>query len=247
MKAVIIDDVLKAQISLKRSVESLPLGIEILGCAESVVNGIKLIKATKPELVFLDIELQDGTGFDVLEILSPVNFKVIFTTSSNAYAIKAFRFSAIDYLLKPIDLEQLEEAVRKAKNQVKPTKPEYVNMLLQQMKTQKPAEKIALHSAEKIQIVNVTDIVRCEADVNCTTFYFASGSPLLVTKTLKYFDQLLAESGFLRVHQSHLVNGQHIKEFIKTDGGYLLMDNNQTVPVSARKKAEVIDALAQLR
>jgi two-component system LytT family response regulator len=190
--------------------------------------------------------MNDGTGFDILELLDEIRFKVIFTTASDEYAIKAFKFSATDYLLKPIESEELIKAVNKA-SQLMDSGREHVDLLMDQMRKGEEITKIALHTAEKIQVVELKDIIRCESNVNYTVFYFKSGEKLLVTKTLKFYDQLLSPSGFLRVHQSHLINVSHIHEYVKADGGYIIMANQENVPISARKKAEVIELISSIR
>jgi len=248
MKAVIIDDVATARETLQEDVATYCPEIEIIGTADGVVSGAKLLREMQPDLLFLDIELQDGTGFDVLEIIPDLTAKVIFTTASNAYAIKAFRFSATDYLLKPIDPDELMEAVEKAKaaSTNSEGQKESISLLLESMKSKQTPRKLALHSQEKIHVANVEEIVRLEAGGNCTFFHFRDKSRLLVTKTLKEYDKTLSDAGFLRVHQSHLVNTELIKEYMKTEGGYLVMKNGERVPVSVRKKTEVMKVLDTL-
>ena len=244
LKAIIIDDVEQARKTLKKDLSSYCKEIEIIGEASGVVEGVKLLKKTDPDVVFLDIQMQDGSGFDLLELLNDIKFKIIFTTASDAHAIKAFKYSALDYLLKPIDPDDLKLAVEKlASNPI--TDKENLKLLLSNVKNKKH-DRLALHTQDKIHIVTITDIIRCEANVNYTEFYFSGGKKLLVTRTLKEFDELLAENGFFRVHQSHLVNTHFIKEFIKTDGGYLIMNDGSNVPVSSRKRAEVVQMLEEL-
>lgn len=240
MKAVIIDDMEAARTALKADLESYCPEIEIVGEAQGVVSGAKLIKEIQPELIFLDIQMPDGSGFDLLEILPEFNFDVIFTTASDAYALKAFKVSAVDYLMKPIDPDDLIEAVKRAKDQNNSS--ERLSLLKENMQGSK---KIALNTLEKIQIVNIEDIIRCESSVNYTTFYFLDGSKLLVTKTLKEFDKMLAEYNFFRVHQSHLINTEFIKEFLKTNGELVMKDGTK-VPVSTRKKSQVMEMLNNL-
>lgn len=240
MKAVIIDDMEAARTALKADLESYCPEIEIVGEAQGVVSGAKLIKDIQPELIFLDIQMPDGSGFDLLEILPEFNFDVIFTTASDAYALKAFKVSAVDYLMKPIDPDDLIEAVKRAKDQNNSS--ERLSLLKENMQGSK---KIALNTLEKIQIVNIEDIIRCESSVNYTTFYFLDGSKLLVTKTLKEFDKMLAEYNFFRVHQSHLINTEFIKEFLKTNGELVMKDGTK-VPVSTRKKSQVMEMLNNL-
>jgi two-component system LytT family response regulator len=246
LKAVIIDDIRESRDALKRELESYCPNVEIIGEADSVVSGAKLLKQNTPEIVFLDIQLGDGTGFDILELLDQINFNIIFTTASDAYAVKAFRFSAIDYLLKPIDPDDLKAAVEKA-SQTKRTPNESLEMLMEHSRqVYKPLKRLALNTLEKIHVVNISDIVRCEADVNYTLFFFSDKTKLLVTKTLKDFEDMLKDHQFLRVHQSHLVNTNFIKEFVKGDGGYLMMHDGSSVPVSTRKRNSVVEALNSL-
>lgn len=246
-KAVIIDDILKARDFLKRDLASFCPQIELVGEAEGVVSGLKVIKNLRPDIVFLDINMNDGSGFDILELLDEIHFKVIFTTASDEYAIKAFKFSAVDYLLKPIDVDELTKAVEKAVAQGKSEGQEQVELLRDTVASAERMEKIALHTAEKIHICELKDIIRCESSINYTTFYFEDDHKVLVTKTLKFYDQLLTGSGFLRTHQSHLINLIHVKEFIKGDGGYILMNNGANIPVSARKRAEVVQVISGLK
>jgi two-component system LytT family response regulator len=241
IKAVLIDDIPAAIKMLESDLQTHCPEIEVIGKAASVVSAAKLLREMKPEVVFLDIELEDGNAFDLLQILPEINFKIIFVTASDKYAIRAFRFSAIDYLLKPIDIDELKAAVQKIKNY---DSKEKIDVLLDHWSNKNVSDRIALHSNDEIKIVNLLDIVRCESDNNYTNFYFVNKGRFLVTRTLKSYDQLLSESGFIRVHQSHLVNIKHIKSYVKTDGGYLLMSDQSRVPVAVRKKAEVMDLLS---
>ena len=245
IKAVIIDDVAQARDTLKKDLAAYCKELEIIGEAEGVVTGAKLLKSKEIDLVFLDIQMQDGSGFDLLEILPEINFKIIFTTASDAFAIRAFRFSAIDYLLKPIDPDELVEAVAKAKKESQNSGEQY-DLLLDTVKTQAKPQRLALHTLEKIQVTEIQDIIRCESSGNYTTFYFKNADKLLVTKTLKDYDKMLAEHGFARVHQSHLINTNQIKEYVKTEGGYLVMKDESRVPVSLRKKPMVVKMLDKL-
>jgi two-component system LytT family response regulator len=231
-RAVIIDDSERARKALKRDVEEYCPQVEVIAEADSVLSGLNLLKKTETDIVFLDIHMNDGDGFELLEILGEIKAKVIFTTSSDAHAIKAFKFSATDYLLKPIDPDELIKAVEKVETAD--------NTLLKEALEKERISKIALHTQEKIAVHKLDDIIRCESDVNYTTFYFTTSKPLLVTKTLKHYDGLLKDSGFLRVHQSHLINRDHIKEYNKQDGGYLVMSDGSRVPISSRKKAEIL-------
>jgi two-component system LytT family response regulator len=239
--AVIIDDIESARKSLKDDLKHYCNQIEIIGEAEGVVSGAKVIKEKKPDIIFLDIQMNDGSGFDLLEILPELDSNVIFTTASDQYAIKAFKFSAIDYLLKPIDPDDLVKAVEKASKESGGK--EKLNILKENFNAPK---KIALNTLEKIHIANIQDILRCESSVNYTMFYFSDNTKVLVTKTLKEYDKMLTPHGFLRPHQSHLINLEFVKEFVKLDGGYIVMKDGSKVPVSTRKRPEVMELLSNL-
>jgi len=228
---MIIDDMPLAIASLKATLEDTHPEIDIVGTAEGVLSGAKLVKKLKPNVLFLDIHMGDGDGFDLLDIIADEHIQVIFTTASKDHAIKAFRFQAVDYLLKPVDPVQLSAAIAKLKNDINN----------QAIETKSKEGSIALNTQEEIRLVQLKDIVRLEAMGNYTTFYTNDGK-ILVTKTLKEFEKTLPVY-FLRVHQSHLVNRHQIKAYIKTEGGYLQMKDESTVPVSVRKKTYVMDAL----
>ncbi len=238
-----VDDIPEALEMLSNDIQQIDPEIEIIGKASSVVEASKLLQTKKPDILFLDIMLGDGTGFDILEIVPNLNAKVIFVTASEEHAIKAFKFAAVDYILKPYSFKDLSTAISKAKIQIKPRTAQL--NLLKQIVT-KPSEKptrLSLNTSEKIIVVDIKDIIRCKADNNYTTFYLQDKSKILVSKTLKYYSDILKEVNFLRVHQSHLVNKLFIKEFIKADGGYLMLHDSSNIPVSARKKNEIINAL----
>lgn len=245
LTAVIIDDVSQARKTLKEDLATYCPNLEVIGEADGVVTGSKLLNKFKPDIIFLDIQLQDGTGFDILEILGDISFQVIFITASDEFAIKAFKFSAIDYILKPIDPDELIVAVQKISKVNNSTQDNY-DLLLNTVKEQSAPKRIALHTLEKIHISEIANILRCESNGNYTTFYFKDGQKLLVTKTLKEYDKMLSEYKFARVHQSHLINTQQIKEFVKVDGGYIVMRDGSKIPVSLRKKSVVIKLLGNL-
>lgn len=240
IRAVVIDDIEKFRKNLIQDLGDYCSDIEVVGEGDGVINGAKVINEMKPDLVFLDIQINQGTAFDLLEVIGDIDFKIIFTTASDEYAIKAFKISAIDYLLKPIDTDELQAAVKKFQL----GNGDDYDLLKDNIKQESKSNKrLALHSQEKIDVVEIGTIVRCESNVNYTYFYFEDGSKILVTKTLKEFDKMLTDFGFYRVHQSHLINLDFLKEYVKTDGGYLLMKDGSSVPISTRKKSSVLKLL----
>ncbi|WBX72024.1 LytR/AlgR family response regulator transcription factor [Tenacibaculum retecalamus] len=246
LTAIIVDDMPSALKMLQNDIIKHHKEIEIIGTAKSVVEAAVLLRKKQPDILFLDIMLGDGTGFDVLEIHPNLSSKIIFVTASDEFAIKAFKFAAIDYILKPYSNEDLSNAINKAKIQIKPDK-EQLTVLQQSINqpNQRP-KKISLSTSDKIIVVNLDDIIRCKSDNNYTEFFLIDNQKILVGKTLKYFADMLKEFDFIRVHQSHLINTQYIKEFIKSDGGYLVLKNKKTIPVSVRKRNEVILKLEKI-
>ena len=244
--AILVDDLPAALTLLEKDITTKHPEISIIGKATGVVEAAKLLRRQQPDILFLDIMLGDGTGFDVLEIFPDLRSKIIFVTASDEFAIRAFKFAAIDYVLKPYSDEDLKNAIEKAKQHIQPDR-EQLSVLKESISApnQRP-KKISLHTLDKIVVVDLYEIVRCQSDNNYTQFVFQDGSKILVTKTLKSFSDMLKNYQFLRVHQSHLVNIKYVKAFIKSDGGYLTLKNKQTVPVSVRKRAEVIEALSTI-
>ncbi|MCH2082414.1 MAG: LytTR family DNA-binding domain-containing protein [Saprospiraceae bacterium] len=242
LKAIIIDDSEDAIKNLQLDLARFASSIQVVGTADSVVSGAKLLRQRPTDLLFLDIQLGDGTGFDILEILPDLKAKVIFTTASDAFAVEAFRVAAVDYLLKPIDPQQLEEAIKKVEAQLL-GQAESIALLKETMTKGERTGRLALHTLEKIQIVEIKNIVRCESSGNYTQFFLGDQKKILVTKTLKEFDKILSPYGFLRVHQSHLVNSAWIEAFLKQDGGYLRMKDGAQVVVSTRRRAPLLKLL----
>lgn len=245
LKAVIIDDIEQARRTLKKDFEVYAPEIEVIGEASGVIEGVKLLRNIQPDVVFLDIQMQDGSGFDLLDLIQEINFRIIFITASDAHAIKAFRYAAIDYLLKPVDPDELKLAIQKLKEKSSSENEKY-KLLNESLKTDNKQSRLALHTQEKIHVVNIADIIRCESNINYTEFHFTDDKKLMVTKTLKEFEDLLSEHGFFRVHQSHLINTAYLREFIKSDGGSIRMENGHIIPVSTRKKAQVLEMIEKL-
>lgn len=247
IKAILIDDVEKARIALRSDIKNYCPEIDIVAEADGVASGIKSIKDNSPDVVFLDIKMGDGSGFDLIEKLKaegPISFQVIFTTAYDEFAIKAFKYSAIDYLLKPVDPDDLIQAVKKIRKDEKDDfLKDKLSVLLESMKGMNSSHKrIALNSIDKVQVVNVHDIIQCESQRNYTLIYLLGNKQVLVTKTLKEFEDMLEADGFLRVHHSHLINLSHLKEFLKADGHAVMSDQSQ-VPVSVRKRDQLLKIL----
>jgi len=243
--AVIIDDIEDARKILRADLQFIAPEIEIIGEAESVMQGVKLLAKQNPDILFLDIQMPDGDGFDLLEMLPQKPFKTIFTTASDEHALKAFKFSAVDYLLKPINQDELKIAITKAKENK--DSPQSLALLQENIGKQiDKMERIILNTQEKIHVVRLDDIVRLESDVNYTKFFLTNGQKVLVTRTLKEYDEMLSGNGFIRAHQSHLVNTTHIVEFVKADGGHINLSDKSYVPVSSRRKSLVLQALEQM-
>lgn len=237
IRIAVIDDETKARETIIQILSLSKVGIEVIGEAGSVRDGYELIRSKSPDLVLLDINLTDGTGFDILRKFSEIAFKVIFITAHEEYAITAFKFSAVDYILKPVLAGELLSAVEKAEREIQKKDTELkLGALLANIDTIK---KIVLKTAESIHIVNVSNILRCEADINYTTFYLQNSEKLLVSRTLKEFAELLEPAGFFRTHQSHLVNLDQVIRYDKTEGGHLVMADESIVPVSSRKKDQL--------
>ena len=248
IKTIIIDDEVKARETIANMLQTYCSDIEVIGMAGSVKEGVKVLAKKKPDLVFLDIKMGDGTGFDLLRKLKEVNFMLIFITAFEEFAIRAIKFSALDYILKPLDPDELVNAVEKAKFTIEK---ENVSMRLEALYENldvlnSNSKKIVLKTTSSVHIVNLTDIIRCESEKNYTHFFTVDQEKITVSKTLKEFNELLMDYSFYRVHQSHLVNMAHVRRYDKQDGGHLVMDDNSTVPVSFRKKEDLMKAFKSL-
>lgn len=245
MKILLIDNEDEIRTTLKTMVESVAIERYEIAEANGVATGLEMINNFNPNIVFLDVEMNDGTGFDLLKRIAKPNFQLIFTTAHNQYALQALKCSAIDYLLKPIDPTELKISLQKAIAQIDGSNMKLqLEVLLNQLSLNNNKEKqIVLKDIDKTYFVKINDILYCEADGSYTKFYFKSIDPILVSHNLRSYEELLEPSGFIRTHHSCLVNPQHIKIYDrKTDGGVLILEGGFTVPVSQRKK----DVVAQL-
>ena len=240
LKTIIVEDEARGRNALKAMLNPI-LDVKFMGEAANVDEAIKLIDLSEPDLVLLDIEMPFKNGFDLLAAIPNRKFDVIFTTAYDSYAIKAFKFSAIDYLLKPIDPEDLKSAIEKtiAKRQNNIHQPQLqINNLLENLKSiNKQNFKLSLPTFEGSLFIPIDDIIRCESDANYTRFHIKNEpKPVMVSKTLKEYDELLTDYGFCRVHHSHLINLKFIKKYIKGEGGIVVMLDGAEVEVSRRKK-----------
>lgn len=242
--AVIIDDDQLARRGLKKILELNFKEIEIMGEAHSVVTGLSLINQHNPDLVFLDIELPDGTGFSLLEQLTKVDFKVIFTTSYSDYAITAFKYSAFDYITKPVLIENVRSTMKRINEIPVLHEKQRVEALKQNLThSNRDDQTIALPEMNGFTIVKVKDIVRCEGERNYSRIFFTTGNSVLVSRTLLEFDNLLAPHGFFRIHRSHLISIKNVSRYIKTDGGMVEMADKTQLPVSPKFKDEFLNRL----
>jgi len=245
IKTLIIEDEQKSREMLAAIIQKNCPELQIVGLAENVQEGVRLIKETNPELVFLDISMPDGSGFDLLEQVPDHRFELIFATASDQHAIRAIKYSACDYLLKPIDIDELKVAVDKviSKKKVSPNM-ENLQFLIQHLKrADENFQKITLPTGNAYEIVNIKDIIRCEADGSYTIFYLADKRKLMISAGLKHYEELLPESEFIRVHHHHLINMNHVVRFLKEDGGYAVMSDGSKIEISRRKKEAFMDKL----
>jgi two-component system, LytTR family, response regulator len=245
--AVIIDDEAHIRDTLVNMLEMNCPDVRVVGQASGVASGISTIKDLQPELVFLDIQMKDGTGFDLLQALPAIDFKVIFVTAYDQFALQAFRFSAVDYLLKPVNPEQLKEAVTRAGNLIREDFNKQMKVLEENLKSvTNKNKKIILRTAESIHLIDVGNIICCDSDSSYTTVHTVEGEKIIVSKTLKDFEEMLTECGFYRVHKSYLINLVHIKRFDRQDGGYIVLTNDLKIPVASRKRDEMLELLEKM-
>jgi two-component system LytT family response regulator len=244
INSVIIDDEKYARETLRGMIEMYCPMVHILGEADSVEDGRALIKEVNPALIFLDVEMPSGTGFDLLDGLQSIPEGIIFTTAHDKYALKAIKISALDYLLKPINKQDLINAVLKFQQADVQITREVLDLLRMQLDTRKEqTERLAIPSLQGYEIIKVNNILYCEGDRNYTTFYFVGQDNIVSSKTLKEYESLLDPSIFIRVHQKHLININFVKRYIKGRTGTLILTNGKSIEVSQSKKQALIDAL----
>lgn len=248
IRAIIIDDEVNSRDSIAQMLKLYCPEVYVIAHGEGVQSGIEEINLHNPDLVFLDIKMQDGTGFDLLKKLGTIPFKVIFITAYEEYAIKAFKFNALDYLTKPVDPDELRNAIEKAMAALgNETFNERLKYFLDSMSrgNSNHNRKIVLKTSNTVHVVEIEKIIRCESDRNYTTFHLDDGEKILISKSMKEFEDLLEGYNFFRVHHSHLINLNFITKFLKDDLICVLKDSSN-IPVAYRKRDELLKTLRSL-
>lgn len=248
IKAIIVDDELGARESLSKMIEKNCKQLEVVAKADSMLTAYEVINTLKPDLVFLDIEMPNGNAFDLLEKFKEIDFNIIFTTAYDHYAIKAIKFSAVDYILKPIDPEELVLAVKRLENKIgqKSSLNSQFKTLLSNVKPGNKLKKVGIPDGDGLIFINLADIIRCDSDGNYTFFILTSGKKIIASRTLGEYEQMFADDNFFRVHRSHLINLEHVKKYIKGEGGYVVLSDNSQVEVSRRNKNDFLERLSLL-
>ncbi|MEN8226256.1 MAG: LytTR family DNA-binding domain-containing protein [Bacteroidota bacterium] len=247
LRVLIIDDELKIRLMIEEIVSAYCKGARVIGLAGSVSEGLAKIESLNPDLVLLDVKMDDGTGFDLLEQINKINFRVIFITAFQEFAIKAIKFSALDYIMKPVDPEELISAVGNAQKEIDQHQDEQLTQLKENLKNNGQAEKkILLKTADCIHMIPISEIYYCEADSGYTRFYIKNSCEILISRPLVDYEELFEEYGFFRVHKSYLVNLGLVQRFEREDGGYLVMDRDLKIPVASRKRDQLMQLLERI-
>jgi two-component system, LytTR family, response regulator len=247
LRTLIIDDEPHMRQSLEKLLKLHCPNVKVVDQADGVASGLHSIRKHRPDLVLLDIKMDDGTGFDLLKLAEPIDFKVIFVTAYEHYAVEAFRYSALDYLLKPIIPANLAEAVNKAEEtRIKDLEMQLGSLRHNMASDDTSKRKLVLKTLESIHILTPDEVLFCESDGNYTLFCLCDGRKILVSKTLREYEELLKHAGFFRVHKSYLVNLSRIIRLDKSEGGFLIMSNGEKIPVGASRKEELLELFEKL-
>lgn len=249
LKAVIIDDESDSRQILSNYIKKYCPGITVCGFGESVTTGLEIIRQHAPDVVFLDIEMPYGNGFDLLQKAQPVNFETVFVTAFDNYAIQALNQSAAYYLLKPIDIDELVKAVDKISAERKKSGyVEHAKILLENLTngTSPRHQKVMLPTMEGFEVVPVNSILYCEAIDNFTRFHLDGQKDMLICRTLKYYEDVFKDHAFFRIHRSYLINADYVIRYSKGKGGYVTMKNNRELEVSSNKKNDFLEFFAKL-
>jgi two-component system LytT family response regulator len=247
LRTIIIDDEDHQRLTIEKMVKLHCRNVSIVNQSDSVQSGVDAIKKYKPDLVLLDIKMDDGTGFDLLDRLHPIDFKVIFITAYDQYAIKAFRLSAIDYLLKPLDPDELVQAVEKAENLIQKDFITQLDNLKEHLTSEdKTNKKIIIKTYDNIHLVPIKEILYCESDSGYTSFYLTSDQKIMVSSSLKDYEEMLADDGFFRVHKTYLINLRFIRRFEKAEGGSVVLNGEIKIPVASRKREHLLEMFERI-
>ena len=239
-RTILIDDETNTREALRALLQHYCPDVTIIGEAASAEAGLQLLREHTPDLLFLDVEMPLGSGFDLLDMLGTASFDIIFTTAHDRYALRAIKFCALDYLLKPVGVAELREAVAKAQRQQAPVAAQLHTFYDNLRERNGPAGKVVLPTMQGFEVVEVARVVRCQADDNYTLFVLEGKEKILVSRTLKEYEELFSDYGFIRIHQSHLINAAHVKRYIKGSGGYVQLTDDSIIEVSRRKKDELM-------
>lgn len=240
IKTLIIDDEQHCIDSIKRLIDNYGKNLDIVAACSTIEDAIKMTNSLSPDLVFLDIEIHEKTGFDYLEQLGKYDFNLIFTTAYNNYAIKAFKYSAMDYLLKPIDKDDFIGAIERLNKRLNAADTEMqIKILLNNLKKENQKKTIRIPTSNGFEIVEIADIIHCQAETSYTHI-FTKNDKFLVSKGIRFYEDLLKDANFFRIHNSHLVNVNHVKKYTKGKGGYVTMSDNSNINVSTRKKEDFL-------
>ena len=242
LKAIIVEDEEAGRVTLSNYIEKYCPDVKVEAMCDSVKTGLVAIEKYSPDIVFLDVEMPFGNGFDLLEQSENISFETVFVTAYSEYAIKALNFSASYYILKPIDIDELVSAVDKIKiEKEKEDSSVHSKILLENIKnSNKQLHKIVLPLLDGFEVVQVKDILRCKAEDNFTSFFMKDGSKQLICRTLKFYEEMLKDFDFVRTHKSHMVNVQHIKRYKKGKGGQVIMTDGSEIEVSAKRKKDLL-------
>jgi len=246
IRTAIIDDEVQIRAMLAQMLELYCPDARLVGEADGVESGLRMVRHKLPELVLLDISMADGTGFDFLERSGDIDFKIIFITAYQEYAVRAFKYSALDYLLKPVDPDELSKAIKRAEKIIQSNFHKQLEVLKENLGTDIRHKKMVLKTLDQIYLVNAANVIRCDSDSGYTTFYLQDNRKITVSHSIGEFEEILEEQGFLRVHKSHIVNLAFLDHFDKAEGGYVVMTDGSRIPVASRKRDTLLELFDKL-
>ena len=246
IKAILVANGNQLQESVTKMVETYCPNVSLITCIKGVTAGVGSINEHDPDLILIDTKLSDGSGFDLVRHFDKPDFKIIFLSSSLDYAITAIKFNAIDYILKPIDEEELTLAINKAVDMIRSEENLHQQALGESIRNLNNSQRLVLKTSDQVHVVNIEDIMRIEADSNYSTFHMYDGNKILVSKALKEYEEQLLEHGFHRIHKSHIFNINRISHLDKADGGFVVMTDGARIPVASRKKDMLLELFEEI-